>query len=567
MKLCRVQVSENQILSIACGANNQQPGDKVATALIGAKLPGGLTIKERKIRGEPSQGMLAAAEELGLPPSSEGILILPKSFPVGQKLGELLDSACLDLAIPPNRPDLLSHIGLARELFGIFNKKPHPALWEKSLKKGLNHVFKRMESPAPSPQLTSPPRPLEVIVKEPEMCPFYSGRILTHVKIGPSPPWLKARLEFLGINSINNIVDITNWILLEWGQPLHAFDLDKIEGNIYVEKAQSKSYMTDLRDQKLSFFGDELIIKDDKKPLALAGIIGGKDSAISETTTHIFIEAAVFAPYAVRRFSKRLGLTTDSSFRFSRSVQAHTTVHALQRACHLIQAVAGGNIVKKGFQKGRPTSVKNTISISSQQLSERWGGEVCLAEFAAWMKRMNCQVKKRRTLVQVEPPRYRTDLKIKEDLIEEWARLKGYESIVEVLPHPPSQSRLHNPQLDFLNRTQSSAKEHGFYQAINYSFMGEHFLKNFLGEHLVLGETVDPPLITNPVSQDLNALRPSLLPGLFKNLLLNVRHGQSCGRLFEMGVRFFKKNSGYEEKQGLAFMLWGKTQIFGKKVL
>ena len=578
LKLCEVKIKTDQPpLSIICGADNQKPGNMAAVCLDGAKLPGGLVIKERKIRGEFSQGMLASEEELGLKDSSKGILILPASAPIGERLDHYLGlrDCFFDITTPPNRPDLLSHIGLARELSGLLNKplKLNHLFWPTSYKKEVfnlgiskNLLQIQKKNLPPRPKFEKVKTSFKAEVKEPEICPLYLGVMMKGVKISPSPLWLKQRLNFLGLKSINNVVDITQLILLEWGQPLHAFDHDLIEGSLSVRKAHSKESMTALDDSELEFCGDELIISDEKKPLALAGVIGGKSSAISDSTKNIFIESAVFVPYAVRRAARRFKLNTDSAFFFSRGAADPSAVlSALKRACSLIQQTAGGLIHPNIYrcQGSSPPPEKKAVEIDEASLSERLGYPVLGKEFSRLMERMNCTVKRKRfSKFIITPPPYRKDLNIKEDFIEEWARLKGYEFVKEALPSITPQIKKGGGHFQ-LDKIKDLARAQGFYQAVNYSFTDSSFEEEFLGSVSTEGKALSPVIsIKNPISQDLNSLRRSLLPGLFQNLVLNIRRGRLWGRVFEQGVLFSKSANSkvFNENESLGFVLWGQRK-------
>ena len=569
LQICHVKQEEDQApLSIVCGAKNPKTGDKVVLCLEGAILPGDFKIQERKIRGELSQGMLASKKELGLSSEDDGgIFILSQTAPIGSRLDEYLktNDTILDIFIPPNRVDLMSHVGLARELSSLLNKPfyfPFEPYHQKSNASNLGIPKGRMKY-SKSSKLTSIPynNSFKVQVHEPDICPYYSGQIMKDIQVGPSPYWLKQRLELLGLHSVNNIVDVTSWILLEWGQPLHAFDLDKLEGSIHVKKAKSKEAMLALNNDQLKFRGDELVIRDEKKTLALAGVIGSQNSAISEKTKNIFVESAVFAPYAIRRTARMLELNTAASFQFSRGVFPHTALLALQRACSMIQQVTGGSLQGGPYETGSFSFSQKPIAINKEQMSERLGYDVSMNEFSKWMKNMNSKVTKSFKNVKITPPYYRKDLNIKEDLIEEWARLKGYDFVPETLPVFMPQKSLKDKDLEFVDHVKSLIKEQGYYQAINYSFVDQILHSQFLGEKAVPGMAVSPPIfITNPISQDLNSLRQSLLPGLFQNLLFNIRHGEDFGRLFEQGVSFFKRGDQFEEKQYLSFLAWGQKK-------
>ena len=574
LQICHVKQEEDQApLSIVCGAKNPKNGDKVVLCLDGALLPGNFKIQERKIRGELSQGMLASKKELGLSSEEdEGIFILPAEAPIGVRLDEYLkiNDTILDIFIPPNRVDLMSHIGLARELSSLLDKPflfPFEPYYQKSKDSYLGIPQSKMKY-LKNPKLSITPykNSFKVQVDEPDICPYYSGQMMKNIQVGPSPYWLKKRLELLGVHSVNNIVDITAWILLEWGQPLHAFDLDTLEGGIHVKKAKSKDQLLALNDDQLTFRGDELVIRDEKKDLALAGVIGGKNSAISNKTKNIFIESAVFAPYAIRRTARRLGLNTTASFQFSRGVFPHTTMTALQRACSMIQQIAGGSLLGNPYEEGSFSfSKKSPIPINQKQLSERLGYEVSMNEFTHGMKKMNSKVVKTFRNLKIIPPYYRKDLNIKEDLIEEWARLKGYDFVPEELPAFAPQQSLKESELSALDHIKNVVKEQGYYQAFNFSFVHHTLHNQFLGSKPVADMPSSSPIfITNPISQDLNSLRQSLLPGLFQNLLFNMRHGEDFGRLFEQGVSFFKREDQFEEKQYLSFILWGQKKDIWK---
>ena len=564
LQLCEVQVFKNKpSYQIICGAQNQKEKDKVVVCLEGSRLPNGLEIKNRKIRGQESQGMLASREELGELKKEEGIWILPSDIEMGERLDKALgfQKTCLDITIHPNRSDLLSHLGMARELSGILNRPlklsasfwPHQQMFlgvpEKHLKKMKQ---KKFQIPFSKKNIQK-----KVYIEDSKLCPLYQYGIILNVQVKPSPLWLKNGLEAIGLKSINNIVDVTNWILIEWGQPLHAFDLSKIEGDIHVRFSQSQSRFKTLDKKEIELCGDELMITDDHKPLALAGIIGGENSAIQEGTTNILIESAIFAPYLIRRISRRFGLDTDASFRYARGVFPQTTQLALEKACEMMVQVAGGEIVPYSFKK-MSLKPRHLIEIEEKDLHERMGQSVALSEFENWMKKMHLKVKKKRfKKIVVEPPYYRKDLSIKEDLIEEWARLKGYDSVPEILPqiHFKNEWKKQHLWLEFLDETQKITKEQGFYQAINYNFVDHDFQSSFLGSKL------DSPIfIQNPISQEMNSLRQSLLPMLFKNIWINVRHGQNLGRLFEQGVSFSKDKEEFKENTCLGLALWGQRK-------
>ncbi len=574
LKICHVQVSSSENLSIVCGANNQKEGDNVAVCLEGSTLPSGLKIKKQKLRGEVSQGMLASSSELELSSESEGILILPQDAPLGERVDEYLNirDVILDITIPPNRPDLLGHVGLAREL-SLFMEQPmcieglfHPKQFSYALQKWkwpskkilkskkTNFIPQKIHSPLTASHKES----LKIHIQDSKFCPYYAGQIVENVQIAESPFWLKNRLESLGISSINNVVDVTAWVLLEWGQPLHAFDREQISGDIHVQKGNPKDSILTLSDEKIQLQGDELMIYDSQRPLAIAGVIGGKLSSVSTQTKNIFIESAVFNPYSVRLTARKLNLQTTAAFYFSRGAFCENSLFALQRACSLMEQLAGGQTLTPHFEAGSSSSSSKKISITSHYLEERLGYAVSSSEFLDGMEKMNNQVKKRSSYLEVEPPFYRRDLCIKEDLVEEWARIKSYDKVPERLPSLSSIPLKQEKILGMLEKVKNLAQRSGCYQAINYNFLNQEFQNSFLNKQ---DSTKDSLVqIQNPLTSDANVLRQSLIPGLFNNAVLNMRHGESLGRLFEQGVTFFKEGNSFKEQQYLSFMFWGKPK-------
>ena len=485
-------------------------------------------------------------------------------------------SEVLDITPAVNRPDLLSHIGLARELSCLLGSsiKLDDLFWPSTYKKEvfrlgmLNNKKSFSSRKSHHPALSKRYLPFKVLVEEPEICPLYCGQMITGVKIKESPEELKTRLKSLGHGSVNNVVDAANWVLQEWGQPLHAFDADQIEGPIRIEKARAKEKFTALDSKTIELCGDELMIRDDKKNLALAGIIGGQSSSVTEKTQNIFLESAVFAPYAVRRAARRFHFETDSALRFSRGVFPQTTKLALKRASSLIQQLAGGEILTEDVEIGKSFSFapKKAILISKKNLEERLGRALSFSELISWMKKMNIAARRKGfgSKALMKPPYYRKDLNIKEDLIEEGARLKGYEGIEAQLPEIRPPALKADPFISFCWKAKQAAKEQGFYQAIHYSFSDAKWSREFLGDKTFKGrDWAENILVTKPISEDLNALRLSLLPGLFQNALFNIRRGQDVGRIFEQGVVFEKE--GFKENEHLAFLLWGRMKSLFQK--
>ena len=351
LTLCLVDIGEEKPLQIVCGATNHREGDFVAVATVGTLLPGDFKIKKTKIRGESSFGMLCSEQELGLNTKTRGIMILKKDLSPGQSFMEACpQDVVFEINVTPNRADCLSHIGVARELSTLLNRPV------KTPKVKFSETGKKITDW------------IEVEIKDTESCPRYCGRGITGVKIGPSPPWLREALESLGLNSINNVVDVTNYVLFEYGQPLHAFDYSKIrDSKITIDRARPGEPFTTLDGTELKFGGQDLVIRDgreDTRPVALAGIVGGGNSGISENTTEIFLESAFFQAEGVRRTARSYGLETDSSYRFSRGVDPDQTLNAVNRATSLIQRTAGGEVQRESIDIYPRPLKSNEISVS-----------------------------------------------------------------------------------------------------------------------------------------------------------------------------------------------------------
>lgn len=556
LTLCQVDVGEGSTRPIVCGAKNHKAGDKVVVALPGAVLPGDFVIKKSKIRGEESQGMMCSEVELGIAEESQGILILPAEAPVGQSFAEYMGwiDIVFDLNVTPNRADCLSHFGLARELACLLDRS---VTAPETTVKGSSSSTESL---------------IEVTVNAKNLCPRYAGRAVRNVKVGPSPAWLQQRLESLGLNSINNVVDITNYVMLELGQPLHAFDAKNLSGGkIIVDSAQKGESFQTLDGTELKLSGQELMIRDGSRPVALAGVVGGLNSGVTESTQDLFIESAHFLPETVRKTARSLGIETDSAYRFSRGTDVGMVPMALNRACQLMEEWAGGESAKD-FLDIYPHPLRPAaIAIGQAELEERLGYSVDMKEFDDWMIRLGCQIQVQSSGDRlVEGPLFRWDLRQSVDLVEEFARLHGYEVIPETLPPLHHEPMPHDSEYVFSQHLGHLLGEEGFYQALNYTFLGEKFSSEVLGApkpnyHSVGVNLYLPQVkILNPLSEDLNVMRTSLIPGLLKNLLYNYRHGNTLGRLFEVGRVFGRKGdheeSSFQELGRLGLLLWGQSE-------
>ena len=581
LTLCQVVTSDNtknDTHHIICGATNHRQGDKVVLAMPGCVLPNGLEIKPLSIKGQTSNGMLCSEEELGLKNASDGIMILPKDAPLGSDFAQYmgLDDTVLDINVTSNRADCLSHLGLARELATLLNISYQSP---KSL-------FKTKSFKTPSISVTMSQKETR-----------YAGRVIAGVKVKQSPPWLVRCLESVGSSSINNIVDVTNFVMLELGQPLHAFDIRCIEGGqIHVDLAQPQESFITLDGTEIQLDGTETMIRDIQKPLALAGIVGGKNSGVYQDTVDIFIESAVFRSDQIRRTSRKFGIETESSYRFARGIDPDTTLLAMNRACQLIQEVAGGQIQEVFYDFYPQPATKPQISLNAEDVSSRLGYSVDIHRCCSLLKSLGCKVHLGKedssldpmnvgllkslgcqsqlkevdaNLITVTPPTYRQDIFIKEDLIEEIARLEGYHKIpsgkvlTNCLVRPHAREYLLQKHLSDLIRRQ------GYQQTISLAFCNSKIQKQLLGKYqsLVtsgLDISDEPVSLSNPLSQESDIMRQSLFPGLLNILAHNCRYKINYGRIYEIGYTFqnpnkkeTKEQKSYKEKWHLGFMAWG----------
>lgn len=552
LTLCQVKVSGGKTLPIVCGAKNHKQGDKVVVATVGACLPGDFKIKKSKIRGAESQGMLCSKKELGLSDESTGIMILDASAPVGELFAKYqkLDDIILDLSVTPNRADCLSHFGLAREIACLTKKE--------------------IKTPEAKFKTVSKKTNIEVVLKDSTGCPRYMGRSVFNVKVGPSPIWLKQRLESVDVNSINNIVDITNFVMLELGQPMHAFDAALVEGKkieISPSKKDEKFQTLDGTDLKLT--GEELMIRDGEKPVAMAGVIGGKNSGVTEQTKNVFLESAHFLPQTVRRSSRRFGIETDSGYRFSRGTDVEMTQLALNRASYLIQEIAQGEVAED-FHDAYPNPQKKpVIDVSVDFVAQKLGYNVGPQDFEDCMKRVGCEVlESKNGHYKFQTPQFRWDMDQDVDLVEEYGRIFGYEHIRETLPiltdRPSAQDLRYSLERDIEKRM----LECGYMQAVNYNFTSSKEQKSLLGDVNVWNEyglniSDEDIQLLNPLNEDLDVMRRSHITGLLKNLITNYRSGIFYGRVYELGSVFHKKD--YQEELHISMLSWGQAENLWQK--
>jgi phenylalanyl-tRNA synthetase beta chain len=556
LSVCKVTTGDGVIHQIVCGAQNHKTNDKVIVALPGAVLPGDFAIKKAMVRNVESGGMLCSWKELGLAKESDGIAILPADAPIGKPFAEYggHDDVVFELKVTPNRADCLSHYGLAREIACVLGRDLKP----------LNTEIRFASE--------SSKKKIALDVRNPELCPRYAGRYVQGVKIQPSPEWLVQRLESVGMNSINNVVDVTNYVMMELGQPLHAFDADQLRGGkIIVATAAPGEKFTALDGTEHTLKGTELMIRDGERPVAMAGVVGGQNSGVSDVTKDLFVEAAYFLPMSVRKASRTHGIETDSAYRFSRGVDPDGTARAMDRAVQLILHVAGGTAFGEAHDFYPQPVKKQPVEITVQTVSDRLGYAADEAKFVDYMKRLGCEVSNAGDgKYRILPPTFRFDLEQDMDLVEEYARLNGYENIPESLPVFAASPALHDKMFMLNMKSSQLLRGQGFSQAFNYAFVGGETEAKFLGglENLTaagFSVSTEPIRVLNPLNDETNTMRSLLATGLFKNLTMNFNYGNQVGRWFEMGPCFYRENRDYKESWHLGLIAWGQATGFWQK--
>ena len=519
--LCQVDTGETEELQIVCGAPNAREGMLAPVATIGATLPVGLTIKRAKLRGETSQGMLCSEKELGLSDDAAGLMELSTDIPLGTPLSEALglDDVVFELEITPNRPDCLSLIGVAREIRAeTGNPLKLPTVDPQE--NGINLQ-----------DLTS------VTIDAPDLCPRYAARVIQGVKVTESPAWLQQRLESVGIGVINNIVDATNFVLMEYGQPLHAFDYHKLaENRIVVRRARDNEQITTLDEVECELTSDMLVIADAEKPVALAGIMGGYDPEITETTCDVLLESAYFNPLSIRATAKALGISTEASYRFERGADPGAVLAALDRAAQLIAELTGGTICD-GIVDVYPGQQSLTeIQLRPERVNFVLGTTIETAEMVQILDRLGFDVDITGKVYQVVVPTFRSDVTREIDLIEEIARVYGYDNIPTTLPKGDIPVPAPTPKTEARRRIKHFLLAAGMMEAVNYSFCDPNcFDKIRLNADDPLRNTLQ---LRNPLSPEMSVLRTTLTPGLLENAQHNRNHQIDTIALFEIGGVF-----------------------------
>ena len=521
LSVCKVDVGQGELLDIVCGAPNVAQGQKVPVAMVGTTMPDGMLIKKAKLRGQPSHGMICSERELGLTEDHSGIMVLPQETAVGQKLVDVLDldREVLDIGITPNRADCLSILGLAREAALAFKLPltlPTCALHECGA--DASHEV-----------------PVDIV--DPELCWLYHGKIIENVRIAPSPARIRYRLHAHKVRPISNVVDATNYILLESGQPLHAFDRHKIRGGrIIVAPATAGETFVTLDGQERVLVTEDVTIRDPEGPTALAGVMGGLFSEITDASNCVFLESAVFRPASIRKTARRLGLSSEASYRFERGVDQVGNAWAMNRAAALIAEISGGS-VRPGVcgQEPRPWKAPR-MSFRPARANSLLGVELSADFDHAVLTGLGCSVDKSDSATwQVDAPSWRCDLSREADLIEEVGRVHGLDRIPPALPvvvGDLEQAGAAESKFAFWSRLKRWGRGLGLNEAVNYSFVGHKDL-----DHLNLPQQ-GRISIMNPLSAEQDVLRTALAPGLLQNLRHNLAQGNAGLRLFELAHIF-----------------------------
>lgn len=515
LQVTEVNIGANEPVTIVCGAPNCRTGLKVAVATVGAVLPGDFKIKKAKLRGQPSHGMLCSNSELGLNDDHDGIIELPADAPVGMDYRDYLqlNDVILDVDLTPNRADCLGMRGIAREV-GVLNRLA-------------------VQAPAIEAVPAQHDEQRDIVLDAPAACPRYLGRVIRHINLNADTPlWMQERLRRSGIRSIDPVVDVTNYVLLELGHPMHAFDLDQLQGSIHVRMAAAEEKLTLLDGQEVTLTNDVLVIADEVKPLAMAGIFGGQGSGVTTNTRHIFLESAFFAPLAIAGRARRYGLHTDASHRYERGVDPELQRTAMERATALLLEICGGEpgpIVEAKSDEHLPKAAQ--VSLRAERLAKVLGIHIEAAEVTEILQRLDFVVTATEQGWDVIVPSFRFDIRIEEDLIEEVARIYGYHRIQAAAPAAQLRMiprREGNLTTDQLKRV---LIDRGYQEAITYSFVDPK-------HQAMLFDEVAALTLPFPISVEMSSMRVSLWPGLIGAVAHNQKRQQQCLAFCETGLRF-----------------------------
>lgn len=540
LQVTKVSVGGEELLDIVCGAPNCRLGLKVAVAMVGAVLPGNFKIKKAKLRGQPSFGMLCSFSELGISDDHDGIIELPNDAPIGTDIRDYLalDDVTIEVDLTANRADCLGIKGLAREV-GLLN--------------GIDVTPVAFDHVAPSIDDTLP-----ITLHAPEACPRYLGRVIKNINPQvTSPIWMQEKLRRCGVRSIDPVVDVTNYVLLEFGHPMHAFDLAKLDGEIQVRFPKEGEKLTLLDGNEVELKPDTLLIADQQKPLAMAGIFGGLESGVTTDTQDIFLESAFFAPLAIAGKARQYGLHTDASHRYERGVDPQLQHQAMERATQLLIDIVGGQagpIVEAVAEEHIPQPTEIQLRVS--KLAKLIGIEIPAEQVTDILQRLGFTVTFDGTIWRVTTATFRFDMAIEEDLIEEIARVYGYNNIPNESPTAKLVMRDSREAVVSVNQLKLALVERDYQEAITYSFVEPKLQTSLFPE-------VNGVTLPNPISADMSVMRVSLLPGLLQALSYNQNRQQQRVRLFETGLRFVPQNEadlGLRQEQMIAGVIAGTVE-------
>jgi phenylalanyl-tRNA synthetase beta chain len=535
LQLCKVTTGKEE-LQIVCGAHNIKVGDIVPAAVLGATLADNTKIIQRNIRGVDSFGMLCSEKELGLNEASEGIFILShentnkKDLRLGVSLEEAigLNDTILEVNVTPNRPDALSITGIAREICSLTG---NPLKLQKINFSETGPATKELA---------------KVEISAWSLCPRYTARVIQNVKVKSSPFWLRYRLQLLGIRPVNNVVDITNYVLTECGQPLHAFDYKTInDSKIIVRTANTGEEITTIDNEERKLDNNILVIADNKKPIAIAGIIGGKETEVGEQTTDILLESAYFEPTQIRKTSKKFGISTEASYRFERNIDPAIQVYASGRAAQLIQLIAGGSISKEILNLEKNIPQPPSIEIDVPYCSRIIGIDIPSQKINSILKGIGCKIKKEKKNLIIIPPSWRSDITKRIDLIEEIARIYGYTKIPSHMPeamvNAPAKQKTH----ELTKKLYPLLAGMGLSEIVSYSFIDPRDLS------LLRIPEEKYMTLANPIDKNVCIMRPTLIPGIINNIIYNTNRGNDAIHVFEFGRCFFPNKNEIMPKEEL----------------
>ncbi|HZJ53975.1 MAG TPA: phenylalanine--tRNA ligase subunit beta [Myxococcaceae bacterium] len=539
-------------IQVVCGAKNFQVGDLVPLATVGTALPGGPTIQRASLRGVESHGMLCSGKELGLSDDASGLLVLPKELVPGTPLARALEleDTVLEVNVTPNRGDALSHLGVGREAAAVLGVP---------LRRKLRIP---VESGAPVSDA------IRIEIADPVGCPRFTARVLEGVRIGPSPAWLRRRLERCGVRSISNVVDVTNYVMLELGQPMHAFDLDRIQGGLLrVRRAREGEPLTTLDGKQRTLVADDLIIEDVRGPQSLAGTMGGADTEVGEKTTRVLLEAANWDPGTIRRMARRHQLQSEASYRFERGVDRSVLPEVLDHAAALMAELSGATVRRGRIDVYPSPAEPRLVPLGAGHVEGLLGAPVPEEEVRSILSSLGF-VPERPGRWRV--PGWRNDVERPEDLVEEVARIRGYEHIPSVLPASSGSLTPEPAWVEVERRIRGALSGAGFDEVVNYSFVDPGLLPWVTPRAVEkLGTPVEAVTLKNPLTPQQAVMRTTLLASLLSNVAFNLRHQRESLRLYEIGRAYLRDPHGgkdlravAEERLHVAGVLWGRGDDF-----